>query len=95
MPAYPVSTTVEPPRIWAVVLNELVLAGRPCADWWQLYRPRFETSGQVTVLGSGVPGDLIQLGPYDRETADFIRGHLIEHDVPQGAVKIRCWKATP
>lgn len=80
---------------WGIVLNETGLYSNSAAgatDWWITQRHRFETTGRLRVLTAGVLGDTIEIGPLDRDDAQFARDHMIEHGIHKGLLKLRRWK---
>lgn len=85
----------RPPTRWCVWLNEIGLtaAAPDVFAWWVPYRYRFEARGKVRVLASIVPGEEIEIGPYeDREDAEFIADYLMGHGAPKAFVKVRRWQ---
>ncbi len=60
-------------------------------DWWYARRPAIVASGQLRdVKAACVIAGVIEIGPYDREDADFIATHMVESGgVPKSAVRVR------
>lgn len=83
-------------EMFGLVVNEarvMTYTAPGVADWWVSLRPRWEMSRQLRVLDSGFPGELVELGPFARDDAEFAHGHMIERGVPKAALKIRRWKS--
>lgn len=84
--------TVHEPKVLACG-GKTKDANRTVADWWVTLRPRWEMSSQLRVLKHGaIVGDLIELGPFSKDDAEFARDHMVEQGVPQSALKVRTWK---
>lgn len=83
------------PALFGVVVDEVKLSslGTPAASWWFTYAARFAQTGRERILFITLPGALAEYGPFDRETADFMQAHMIEHGVHPGTLKIRPWIA--
>lgn len=86
----------RPTPTFGLVVNEILIYTTTLgADWWTQHRHRFDTSGQTRSLGAAPPGEIVELGPWLREDADFARNHMISNGVPKGALKIRRWTDEP
>jgi hypothetical protein len=81
---------------WGLVVDEVKLnAVAVAADWWAPYAARFEASGQARILGISVPGAVLEIGPLDREAAEFMVEHMVEHGVHRTILTIRKWTSEP
>lgn len=85
---------------WGIVLNETGLfssggGAAGASDWWIRQRYRFESSNRLRVLAQGFLGDTVEIGPLDKEDAEFARDHMIKHGIHKGLLKLRRWKADP
>lgn len=76
---------------WVVEVNEgIIEASRQGADFWALHRQRFVASGRLTETKAAcIIGGLVEVGPYERDDADFAAGHMIANGVPKTAVRIK------
>jgi len=78
---------------WCVEVKDIViLSSRQGSDWWLAYRDRYERIGRVTpVPGTATPqGDHCRVACEDREHAEWLAAHMVEHGgVPRSAVKAR------
>jgi hypothetical protein len=77
---------------YVVEVNEgVVEATRQGVTWWYMHRRRFEASGKLRETKAAcVVGGVVELGPYDREDAEFMAGHMVESGgMPRTAVKVK------
>lgn len=77
---------------YTVEVNEgVVEATRQGIDFWQLHRQRFAASGRLReTVGACVIGGRVEVGPYDRETADFMAEHMVTSGgMPKTAVRVK------
>jgi hypothetical protein len=86
-------TPSVPSELWSVEVKDIViLATRQGADWWFLYRRRFEDIGRITVIpGTSTPqGDHCLVACDSREDAEWLAGHMVAFGgVPRTAVRAR------
>lgn len=60
------------------------------AEYWAAYRGRYEAVGRINVLVASVGGDRVQVACDDRDHADWLANHLVEHGgLPKSAVKVK------
>lgn len=77
---------------YVVEINEgKIEVSRQGADFWHLHRQRFVASGQLAeTTPACFVGGLAELGPWDRETADFMADHMITSGgMPKTAVRVK------
>lgn len=84
------------PAPWAVLVDEcrLYAAGRGTA-WWALTVAQFNATGRVRYLAITPSGALLEIGPLDKDDADFVRDYLAEHGVDRRVLKVRKWTEQP
>lgn len=62
----------------------------PPADYWAEFRGRYEPLGRINVLVASVAGDRVQVACDNRDHADWLTKHLVEHaGLPKSAVKAK------
>lgn len=78
---------------WCVEVKDIViLSSRQGSDWWLAYRHRYEPIGRIVhIPGTAAPqGDHCRVLCDDREHAEWLAAHMVEHGgVPRTAVKAR------
>ncbi|MFF1684634.1 hypothetical protein [Streptomyces sp. NPDC058254] len=85
------------PEKWGVVVDEarLYSIGGSPTDWWTASAAQFHRSGRLRHLSTLIIGGSVELGPFDREDADFARTHLIANGVRPELATIRRWSEQP
>jgi hypothetical protein len=74
----------------ALEINEAkVWATGHGAEWWNLYRGRFEQTGRIKVITTSLGGDLVHLQCDDGDHADWILTLAVSKGVPQSALKVK------
>ena len=77
---------------YVVQVNEGVIeASRMGCDWWYARRPLIVASGLLRdVKAACLIAGVVEIGPYDREDAEFMATHMVESGgVPRSAVRVR------
>lgn len=60
---------------------------REAANWWALFRAHGPAE-RFTTVTAAIPGDLVDVACEDVEDATWLRDLLVEHGVPETALKI-------
>lgn len=75
-----------------VEVNEchvFAVSGAP-AEYWAAYRARYEPVDRINILVASIGGDRVQVACDDRDHADWLANHLVEHgSLPKSAVKVK------
>jgi hypothetical protein len=60
-------------------------------DFWNLHRQRFAASGKLRETKAAcIVGGIVELGPYDRDDAEFMASHMVESGgMPRTAIKVK------
>ena len=77
--------------IYVVQVNEgAIEASQMGCDWWYIRRPAFVASGTLRdVKPAGLIAGVIEIGPYDRQDAEFMANHMVESGgIPRSAVRV-------
>lgn len=77
---------------WVVQVNEVLLnsiRGQTGADWWLHYSDRPGLAARTLLLCLAVPGRLIYLACTDKQEAEFLRSHMVDHSCHPTTVKVR------
>lgn len=82
-----------PPPRWGLIVNEVLLnaTANPARGWWTSHAARFEARGKARILTICVAGALVEYGPWDRDDAQFMHNHMVEHGIHPKALKLRQW----
>jgi hypothetical protein len=89
--------TPAAPEQWGVVVDEVLLnsIGNSPTTWWATTAAQFYRSGKLRHL-VGLPiGGVTEIGPLDRDDAEFARDHLVENGVHPRVVSVRRWAEQP
>lgn len=84
------------PQPWSVLVDEVRLfASGRATNWWALEVGRFQAIGRVRYLAVTPCGSVLEIGPYSRDDAEFIREYLTEKGIDGRALKLRRWMEQP
>jgi hypothetical protein len=85
------------PELWGVVVDEarLYSIGGSPTEWWTASAAQFHRAGRLRHLTTLIIGGSVEIGPFDREDADFARDHLIANGVREELAAIRRWTEEP
>ncbi|GGX99089.1 hypothetical protein [Streptomyces fructofermentans] len=85
------------PERWGVVVDEarLYAIGGSPTEWWTTSAAQFHRSGRLRHLTTLIIGGSVELGPFDRDDADFARDHLINNGVRAELATVRRWTEQP
>lgn len=75
-----------------IEVNEgIVEISRQGSDFWHLHRQRFAAGGRlVETKPACIVGGLVELGPYEQDTAEFMADHMINSGgMPKSAVRVK------
>jgi hypothetical protein len=87
---------------YGVVIDEVKINATRGSRWWATQRQRFEDTGRLRIIPmrDGRPavclvGQLVEIGPFDEDDAEFAREHIVSHGIHKAAVKVRRWTPEP
>ncbi|KJK40249.1 hypothetical protein UK15_07825 [Streptomyces variegatus] len=92
-----ITGTPPAPEKWGVVVDEarLYSIGGSPTEWWTASAAQFHRTGRLRHLTTLIIGGSVEIGPFDREDADFARDHLIANGVRPELATIRRWTEQP
>lgn len=95
--ALDITGTAPAPEKWGVVVDEarLYSIGGSPAEWWTASAAQFHRNGHLRHLATLPIGGSVEIGPLDREDADFARDHLITNGVRPELATVRRWTDQP
>lgn len=78
-----------------LLVNEVMLnsLGSEARGWWFEQSMRFEQIGRGRIIDVCIAGAILEVGPFARDDAEFMRDHMIEHGIHKNVIKIRKWIA--
>lgn len=76
---------------YVVEVNEChVLASQWGAEWWGDFRKQYDPIGRIADTAVSIAGNRCEVACDDREHADWLAGHMVDHGgLPKSAVKVR------
>lgn len=82
-----------PPKRWGLIVDEVRLnaTASPAGTWWCEQAARFEARGTARILNICIAGAIVEYGPWDRDDADFIHGHMVERGINPKFLTLREW----
>jgi hypothetical protein len=95
--ALDIAGTPPAPEKWGVVVDEarLYSIGGSPTEWWTASAAQFHRSGRLRHLTTLIIGGSVEIGPFDREDADFARDHLIANGIRPELATVRRWTEQP
>lgn len=85
-----------PAPMWGVLVDEIRLFSMGRAPgWWALELGRLNQVGKLRYLAVVPAGSVLEIGPFERDDAEFVREHLAEKGVDSRVLKLRKWTAQP
>jgi hypothetical protein len=75
---------------WGVEVNECAInAVHTAAEWWAIFRIRFEPTGRITTLVVSLGGDRVHVACDGRTHADELMAMFIERGIHKSALKVK------
>jgi hypothetical protein len=95
--ALDITGTPPAPEKWGIVVDEarLYSIGGSPTEWWTASAAHFHRNGRLRHLTTLIIGGSVEIGPFDREDADFARDHLIANGVRPELATVRRWTEQP
>jgi hypothetical protein len=89
-------TTPTPADRWGVTVDEVRLfASGRSTNWWTQDIGRFNATGRVRYLAVTPSGSVLEIGPLERDDAEFVRDYLTEKGIDGRVLKLRKWTEQP